>query len=81
MSIEVMPAEYRHGETLLEGIAAFDTTTEKPRPVVLVAHAWGGRDEFAIQKARDLAQLGYVDLPSIFMAKVFWVQARKKISH
>ena len=60
MSIEVMPVEYRHGEILLEGIAAFDTTTEKPRPVVLVAHAWGGRDEFAIQKARDLAQLGYV---------------------
>ena len=60
MAIEITPVEYRHGDILLEGIAAFDAASEKPRPVVLVAHAWGGRDEFAIRKARDLAQLGYV---------------------
>jgi len=60
MAIEVTPVEYRHEDALLEGVAAFDAASEKPRPVVLVAHAWGGRDEFAIQKARALAQLGYV---------------------
>jgi dienelactone hydrolase len=31
-----------------------------PRPAVLVAHAWGGRDEFAEQRAVALAELGYV---------------------
>lgn len=29
-----------------------------PHPVVLVCHAWGGRDEFAEDKARRLAELG-----------------------
>lgn len=31
-----------------------------PKPAVLVCHAWGGRDEFAENKARALAELGYV---------------------
>ncbi len=30
------------------------------RPVVLVAHAWGGQDDFAREKAKMLAGLGYV---------------------
>lgn len=29
-------------------------------PAVMVFHAWAGRDEFACQKAEQLAQLGYV---------------------
>jgi dienelactone hydrolase len=28
-------------------------------PGVLIAHAWGGRDAFVCQRARDLAELGY----------------------
>jgi dienelactone hydrolase len=31
-----------------------------PRPAVIVAHAWRGRDDFADSKARQLATLGYV---------------------
>jgi len=60
MAIETSSVEYRHRDTVLEGVVAFDTATDKPRPVVLVAHAWGGRDDFAVQKARDLAKLGYL---------------------
>jgi dienelactone hydrolase len=30
------------------------------RPAVIVAHAWKGQDEFARQKAKELAELGYV---------------------
>ncbi len=60
MSIEVNPIEYNHRDTVLQGMVAVDTATVQPRPVVLVAHAWGGRDDFAVQKARDLAKLGYV---------------------
>lgn len=33
---------------------------DRPRPVVLIAHAWGGRSEFEESKARALAELGYV---------------------
>ncbi len=31
-----------------------------PHPLVMVCHAWGGRDEFAESKAKALAELGYV---------------------
>lgn len=31
-----------------------------PHPTVLICHAWGGRDSFAEDKARALAELGYV---------------------
>ena len=31
-----------------------------PHPAVLICHAWGGRDEFAEDKAKQLAGLGYV---------------------
>jgi dienelactone hydrolase len=50
--------EYTHAGTTLEGFhAAPDPTTR--RPGILIAHAWGGRDEFVIEKARELAALGY----------------------
>ena len=29
-------------------------------PLVLIAHAWGGRDNFVEEKAKELAKEGYV---------------------
>jgi len=48
-----------------EGDVAFDAFVARPEragpaPAVLVAHAWGGRDRFAEDKARALAELGWV---------------------
>lgn len=48
-----------------EGGHAFDAFLARPKgpgphPAVLVCHAWGGRDTFAEDKARALAELGYV---------------------
>ncbi|MBA3722744.1 MAG: dienelactone hydrolase family protein [Parachlamydiaceae bacterium] len=37
-----------------------DKNNKIKRPAVIVAHAWMGRDEFAVQKARELAALGYI---------------------
>lgn len=51
--------EYQHNGTTLEGLLAYDDSSAGPRPGILVSHAWGGRDEFECNKARDLAQLGY----------------------
>jgi dienelactone hydrolase len=31
-----------------------------PHPAVLICHAWGGRDKFMEEKARELARMGYV---------------------
>jgi dienelactone hydrolase len=48
-----------------EGADHFDAFIARPesagpRPTVLVFHAWGGRDAFAEDKAKALADLGYV---------------------
>ena len=50
--------EYRHEETLLEGLLAHDGKGGR-KPAVLVAHAWAGRSPFENDKARALAELGY----------------------
>lgn len=51
---------YHHGENELHGFLAYDDTHDKPRPAVLVAHDWSGRNDFACQKAKMLAKMGYV---------------------
>ena len=51
--------EYTHGNTLLEGFFACDDSSTGPKPGILIAHAWGGRTEFVIGKAKELAALGY----------------------
>lgn len=43
-----------------QGFLVFDETTKVKRPALLVAHAWKGQDDFAREKARELARLGYV---------------------
>jgi dienelactone hydrolase len=51
---------YYHGEQECHAYLAFDDRIEEPRPVVLVAHDWSGRNEFACKKAEQLAKMGYV---------------------
>jgi len=51
--------DYREGETELEGFFCFDESRPGPLPAVLISHAWGGRDDFVADKARQLARLGY----------------------
>ncbi len=51
---------YRDGEVALEAFFAFDDSLPGRRPAVLISHAWGGRDNFVADKARKLAELGYV---------------------
>ena len=60
MAVVTREVEYQHRDVVFEGTLAVDNATAIKRPVVLVSHAWGGRDDFAIQKARELAKLGYV---------------------
>ena len=51
---------YHHGEQELYGFLAYDDQNDKPRPAVLVAHDWTGRNEFACEKAQMLAEMGYL---------------------
>ncbi|MHC4989850.1 MAG: dienelactone hydrolase family protein [Planctomycetota bacterium] len=52
--------EYAHGSVALEGYLAYDPSISGPRPGVLVAPTWAGRNDFADGKAEALAALGYV---------------------
>lgn len=52
--------EYYDQETLLEGFIAYTDDNKKLKPIVLVMHDWSGRNEFACNKAKQLADLGYI---------------------
>ena len=52
--------EYRHGDVVLEGYLAYDTTLKGKRPGVLVVHEWMGRNPYVRKRAEQLARLGYV---------------------
>lgn len=60
MTIREQAVEYRDGSAVLEGVLFYDDGRKGPLPAVLVAHAWNGRDEYSVRKARELAEAGYV---------------------
>lgn len=51
---------YRAGGVDCIGHLYHDPANKQQRPAVIVAHAWRGQDDFARQKAAELATLGYV---------------------
>lgn len=59
---EIAPQEiqYNHGEVQLRGLIAYDRETEGKRPGILVVHEWWGLNDYARQRAQELAELGYV---------------------
>ncbi len=59
MSIQTRLIDYVDGDTVLEGLLAWDDSVDGPRPGVLVSHAWGGRSPLEDAKACDVAELGY----------------------
>ena len=54
--------EYRQGETVMRGYLAYDDSSHELRPGVLVVHEWWGLNDYAKERARQLAELGYVAL-------------------
>lgn len=59
MNIVTKSISYQAQHVSCQGMLAFPQTLEK-RPLVLVAHDWSGCNAFAIEKAKELAMLGYV---------------------
>lgn len=53
---------YRQGETEMLGFLAYDDAAKDKRPGVLVVHEWWGQNDFAKERAKALAALGYVAL-------------------
>jgi dienelactone hydrolase len=59
MAFQSSTVEYFDNGICLEGLFVYDDSLTQPLPTVLIAHAWGGRDEFVCDKARRVAELGY----------------------
>jgi len=51
--------DYSDGDTELEAYVAFEAA-DTQKPLVLIAHDWTGRREFATQAAERIAAMGYV---------------------
>ncbi|MEQ8407439.1 MAG: dienelactone hydrolase family protein [Gammaproteobacteria bacterium] len=51
--------DYQDGDTALEAYIAY-AETDAQKPLVLVAHDWTGRREFACRAAEYVASLGYI---------------------
>jgi len=58
---------YEVGGVTFHGYMVYDPTQSGRRPTIIIGHAWRGQDEFAREKAREIAKLGYVG----FAADVF----------
>ncbi|MEE8350070.1 MAG: dienelactone hydrolase family protein [Acidobacteriota bacterium] len=51
---------YRDEELEMKGHLVYDHSTAERRPAVVVCHAIRGQDDFAREKAEEIARLGYV---------------------
>ena len=51
---------YRHEGQNLQGFMAYDDAIAGKRPGVLVVHEWWGLNDYVRDRARRLAELGYV---------------------
>lgn len=49
--------DYYDQDTLLEGFAAYPS--QEKCPLVILCHAWRGRDDFILEKAERVAKLGF----------------------
>ena len=52
--------DYQHAGAKLQGFLAWDDRSDAKRPGVLVIHEWWGLNDYARQRARQLAEQGYV---------------------
>jgi len=59
VGVQTQTIDYSDRDTALQGFFAVDDTKPGPVPAVIIAHAWGGRDEFVCDKAEAVAKLGY----------------------
>src|SRR5204863_5174318 len=59
-SVQTKMISYKHGSLECQGFLAWDDAVQGPRPGVLVVHEWWGLNDYARQRAEQLAKLGYV---------------------
>lgn len=58
--VETQDIQYSVDSTQLRGYLVYDASSEDKRPGILVIHEWWGHNNYVRQRARQLAELGYV---------------------
>jgi len=58
--VESKSITYEHAGETLQGFLVWDSSVQTKRPGVLVVHEWWGLNEYAQQRAKMLAEMGYV---------------------
>jgi dienelactone hydrolase len=59
-AVQTKKVTYKHGAVECHGYLAWDDAVKGQRPGVLVVHEWWGLNDYARQRAEQLAKLGYV---------------------
>jgi dienelactone hydrolase len=58
-TVRTKAVEYKHGDVVLQGWAAWEDGFKDKRPGILVVHEWWGHGPYARKRAEQLAKLGY----------------------
>ncbi|MBI1344949.1 dienelactone hydrolase family protein [bacterium] len=59
-AVQTKTIKYKDGDTECVGFLAYDDAVTGKRPGVLVVHEWWGLNDYARNRAKELAALGYV---------------------
>jgi dienelactone hydrolase len=59
-AIVTKSVEYKDGETIMEGMVAYDSSVKSKRPGIVVVHEWTGLGSYVKSRIEKLAKLGYV---------------------
>ena len=59
-AVQTKKVTYKHGNLECQGYLAWDDAVQGRRPGVLLVHEWWGLNDYARQRAEQLAKLGYV---------------------
>jgi dienelactone hydrolase len=60
MSIKAESVSYSADSVNMNGFVAYDQSSDKKRPVVLIVHEWWGLTDYPKSRAKQLAELGYL---------------------
>jgi len=58
--MQFQPIEYKDQSEILKGFYAYDEKGSPQKPLVLICHDWTGCNKFAQEKAKKIAECGYV---------------------
>lgn len=56
------PVTYKSGDFVMQGYLSYDDSISDKRPGILVVHEWWGLNQYARERTRMLAELGYTAL-------------------